>query len=124
MMVRWQTVGWHRAAGKGGRMEKDRSLTGMIQEFVPLVCKRLNADRDGSYRLYSDLARTEAENEAVKEEITRLKTALAEAKSQVDCFHGTAPMQPAVDALLHQAKLLSALIFERDRITTRFENER
>jgi hypothetical protein len=124
MMVPWQAVGWLRAAEEGGRMEKDRSLTGMIQGFDPLVGKRLNAEREGSYGPYSDFARTEAENEALKEEVTRLKTALAEAKSQVDCFHGAAPMHPAVDALLHQAKLLSALIFERDRITTRFENER
>ena len=96
----------------------------MIQEFDPLFWERLSdAERDGNYVRYSDFAKKKAENEALKEEIRRLKTALEEAKSQVGRFHGSAPMHPAVDALLHQAKVLSALIFERDGITTRSGNE-
>jgi hypothetical protein len=105
-------------------MEKDRSIKGMIQEFDPLFWEGFSAERNGEYVLYSDFAKKKAENEALKEEITRLKTALEEARSQVGRFHGSAPLHPAVDALLYQAKLLSALISERDRITTPFRNER
>jgi len=106
-------------------MEKERSIKGMIREFDPLFWEGLgDAEREGNYVRYSDFAKKKAENEALKEEIARLKTALEEAKSQVGRFHGSAPMHPAVDALLHQAKVLSALIFERDRITTRSGNER
>jgi hypothetical protein len=95
----------------------------MIQEFDPLFWERLSAEYDGNYLSYSAFAKKKAETEALKEElkeeIRRLKTALEEAKSQVGRFHGSAPMHPAVDALLNQAKVLSALIFERDGITTR-----
>ena len=104
-------------------METERPIEEMRQRFDPLVSKRFSTESDGSYVRYSDFAKKDAENKILKEEITRLKMELEEAKRQVGRSHGDILMYSAVDALLHQAKSLSTLIFERDGVATRFKNE-
>lgn len=55
------------------------------------------------------------ENEALKDDVERLRRELEEAKRQVGGFHGDILMYSVVNALLHQAKSLSNLVFEQGR---------
>ena len=61
------------------------------------------------------ISRVTKENEVLKDDVKRLRTELEEAKRQVGGFHGDIPIYSVVDALLHQAKSLSTLVFEQDR---------
>ncbi len=96
-------------------MEKDRPIEEMTRRFDLIVLEMPDAESDGSYVPYADFAKKEAENKALKEEIIRLEMELEEAKRQVGGFHGDILMASVVDALLHQAKSLSTIIFERER---------
>ena len=55
------------------------------------------------------------ENEALKDDVKRLRTELEEAKRQVGGFHGDILVNSVVDALLHQARSLSTLVSDQDR---------
>ncbi|MHB8908629.1 MAG: hypothetical protein ACYDAA_07100 [Syntrophales bacterium] len=96
-------------------MEKDRPRKETRRRFDLIVLERPAAESEGRYVPYADFAKKEAENKAMKEEITRLEMELAEAKRQVGGFHGDILMASVVDALLHQAKSLSTIVFERER---------
>lgn len=61
------------------------------------------------------ILRVTRENEALKDDVKRLRTELEEAKRQVGGFHGDIFMYSAVNALLHQARSLSNLVFEQNR---------
>ncbi|MHB8770314.1 MAG: hypothetical protein ACYC7J_04905 [Syntrophales bacterium] len=83
----------------------------VVRGFDPAVWERISGKRDGSSESYSDLARKEAENKALKEEITRLKIELEKAKRPTDGSDSDSVMHAVVDTLLHQAKSLSTLVF-------------
>ncbi len=95
-------------------MVKDRTISMMAQRFNSLVWERLSGESDGRYGLYSDLAKKEAENKALREEIARLKLELEEATCQSRGAHRNILMCSAVDALLRQAKSLSTIVSERE----------
>lgn len=96
-------------------MEQDRPIKEPRRRFDLIVLEMPDAERDGSYVPYCDFARMEAENRALREEIVRLQMELEEAKRQAGGFHGDILMASVVDALLHQAKSLSTVVFEREQ---------
>lgn len=96
-------------------MEQDRPIEKTRRRFDLIVLEMPDAERDGSYVPYCDFARMEAENRALKDEIVRLQMEVEEAKRQAGGFHGDVLMASVVDALLHQAKSLSAIVFEREK---------
>jgi 2C-methyl-D-erythritol 2,4-cyclodiphosphate synthase len=55
------------------------------------------------------------ENQVLKDEVKRLKIELGEAKRRTGRFQGDILMHSVVDALLHQAASISALILDQDR---------
>jgi len=61
----------------------------------------------------------EAENVELKDEIIRLRMELEEAKRQSGRPHRDILIYPAVDTLLHQAKLLSSLICQQNGMAAR-----
>jgi hypothetical protein len=96
-------------------MEQDRPMKETRRRFDLIVLEMPDAERDGSYVPHCDFARLEAENRALKEEVVRLQMELEEAKTQAGGFHGDVLMASVVDALLHQAKSLSTIVFERGK---------
>jgi hypothetical protein len=95
-------------------MEKERTITEPVRRFDPLVREGRGGESDGRYVL-DDFAKKEAENRALKEEIRRLKSELEEAKREAVGSPGDILMHSVVDALLHQAKSLSTLVFEHEK---------
>ena len=54
-------------------------------------------------------------NEALQDEVKRLRIELEEAKRRVGGLHGEILVHSVVNSLPHQAKLISTLIAEQDR---------
>ena len=63
------------------------------------------------------ISRVTRENNALNDEVTRLRRELEEAKRHAGGLHGDILMYSAIDSLLHQAQSLSTLISEQKKFS-------
>ncbi len=63
------------------------------------------------------ISRVTRENNVLKDEVTRLRRELEEAKRHAGGFHSDILMYSAIDSLLHQAQSLSILLSEQKRFS-------